>query len=102
MSVNQPTPQAKAVSPRPDSTSAERLVRVTLELPADLAAALARFSDKVTHVEARAVLYPHVSAQIRSDQAHQIIAAFHELERSLQDAGVRGWPWVETGSAEVA
>lgn len=72
-------------------------VTVTLELSREAAAGLLRFADKVTHSEARAVLYPHVQLEIRSEQASQIIEGFSVLERALADAGVTSWPWIETG-----
>lgn len=77
----------------------KQTVCVTLELDADLAAALTRFADKVSHVHARAVLYPHVAADIRGEQAREIICAFGRLHEALTDAGARAWPWIETGDA---
>lgn len=74
-------------------------VRVTLELSPNCAAALMRFAQKVTFEQAGAVLYPHVHADIRSDQAAEIISALSHLERVLADADVSAWPWIDTGRA---
>jgi hypothetical protein len=74
-------------------------ITVTLGLSADHAAALHRFADKADYQAAQAVLYPHVDPELRANQAHQIMAATVVLQRALEDAGVRGWPWVETGRA---
>lgn len=71
--------------------------RVILELSPEQAAGLKRFADKVAHSDAMAVLYPHVRADVRSEQASEIIAAFDVLDRALADAGVASWPWIETG-----
>ncbi len=70
---------------------------VRLELRPDLAAALHRLADKTDYQAAQSVLYPHVDSELRADQASQIIEATSILQRALEDAGVRGWPWVETG-----
>lgn len=75
------------------------MITLTLELTADAAAALKRFAEKVTFEEAAAVLYPHVKAEIRSDQASQIISAFAQLDTALADAHVSSWPWIDTGRA---
>lgn len=72
-------------------------VTITLELEPEAAAALKRFVEKVGWSEAMAVLYPHVKADLRSDQAHQIVWAVGRLERALDEAGVCSWPWIETG-----
>lgn len=72
-------------------------VNVTLELDPGQAAGLKRFAEKVSHSDAMAVLYPHVKRDVRSEQATEIIAAFAALERALGDAGIKSWPWVESG-----
>jgi len=72
-------------------------VTVSLTLSPERAAGLKRFAEKVSHDQALSVLYPHVGAELRSEQADQIIGAFAQLETALADAGVRSWPWIETG-----
>jgi len=72
-------------------------VRVTLELSPEGAAGLKRFAEKVSHEQATSVLYPHVKAAIRSEQAYAIINAFADLERALAEADVSSWPWIDTG-----
>jgi hypothetical protein len=72
-------------------------ITITLELSPEGAAGLKRFADKVTHDDVRAVLYPHIHADIRAEQASEIIAAFSTLERALDKARVATWPWIETG-----
>lgn len=76
-----------------------KTVRIVLELEADLAAALHRFMDKANYAMARAVLYPHVAADIRADQAREIMEVTAQVQKALEDSGVSGWPWVETGKA---
>lgn len=73
------------------------IVKITLELEPCQAAGLLRFADKVYHADAMAVLYTHVSKDIRDEQASQIMAAFSSLDRALQKAGIASWPWIETG-----
>lgn len=73
------------------------MITIRLELTPDAAAALKRFAEKVTFEEASGVLYPHVKAEIRSDQASQIISAFAQLDTALADANVSSWPWIDTG-----
>lgn len=75
-------------------------IHITLELTADLAAALHRFADKADYQAAQAVLYPHLDPELRAKQAHQIMRATLILQRALEHSGVNGWPWVETGRAE--
>lgn len=72
-------------------------VEVRLTLTPEAAAGLKRFADKVSHEDAKRVLYPHVSADLRTEQAYQIINAFAEITARLTDAGVSDWPWIETG-----
>ncbi len=77
-----------------------RKVKITLELEPDVAAALARLADKFTHSDAAQYLYPHVAADIRKAQAYHMVHAMAAIEKALLQADVRGWPWVETGSAQ--
>lgn len=72
--------------------------RITVELTADQAAGLKRFAEKVGHSDALAVLYGHVSKDIRDEQAHSIICGFAALEKALAD--VPTFPWIETGVAD--
>lgn len=74
-----------------------RRFSITLELTADQAAGLLRFADKSGHDDALRVLYAHRPREQRSEQASQICAALIELQKALENAGVRSWPWVETG-----
>ena len=76
-----------------------RKITVTLELEPNDAAALARLCEKFTHSDAAAYLYPHIAAAIRDDQAYQMVHATAVVAKALEDAGVRGWPWVDTGNA---
>lgn len=75
------------------------MITLTLELTPAAAAALKRFAEKVTFQVATAVLYPHVDAAIRADQASQIVSAFAQLDTALSDAHVSSWPWIDTGRA---
>ena len=72
-------------------------VTIRLTLTAEAAAGLKRFSDKVTHEVAQSVLYGHVQEAIRGEQAGAILGGFGALARALEEAGVRSWPWIETG-----
>lgn len=74
-------------------------MQITIELSPIEAAALARLCDKFTHSDAKAYLYPHVAKEIRDEQAYQMVHATTAVFKALSDADVRGWPWVETGSA---
>lgn len=75
------------------------MITIRLELTPEAAAALKRFAEKVSFADAAAVLYPHVKAEIRSDQASQIISAFAQLDTALEDAHVSSWPWIDCGRA---
>lgn len=74
-------------------------VRLTLELTPEQAAALKRFAEKVSYEQASAVLYPHVSADIRANQATAILIALDRLDEALCEAAVGSWPWIDTGRA---
>jgi hypothetical protein len=76
------------------------MVKITLELEPNHAAALARLCEKFTHSDAQAYLYGHLSKEIRSDQAYDMVHATAVVSKALEDANVRGWPWVETGNAQ--
>lgn len=73
--------------------------RITLELAPDAAAALCRFMEKMTFSMARDVIYGHNPKDLQEDQAYQIVHACSTVHQALTDAGVRGWPWVDTGRA---
>jgi hypothetical protein len=75
-------------------------ITITVELDLNEAAALARLCDKFGHSDAAAYLYPHLSKDLRSDQAYQMVHATAVVAKALADADVGGWPWVETGRAE--
>jgi hypothetical protein len=72
-------------------------VRLTLELTPAAAAALKRFAEKISFEQASSVLYGHVKADLRSEQASEIVAAFGVLDTALADADVSSWPWIDTG-----
>jgi hypothetical protein len=72
-------------------------VTITLNLDPGVAAGLKRFAEKVSFEQASAVLYPHVHADIRANQAHAILIALDQLDKALCDAEVRSSPWIDTG-----
>jgi len=75
----------------------ERVVTITVELTPVQAAALLRYCDKSTYDMACAVLYAHKPKDLREEQASEILDGLRQVERALQEAKVRSWPWVETG-----
>lgn len=75
-------------------------VKFVLALTPGQAAALKRFAEKVTPEQAMAVLYPHVSPDIRDSQVSEIIRAFAVLDRALTDARVSTSPWMSTGNVQ--
>jgi hypothetical protein len=78
--------------------SLDEPVRIELELEPHEAAALVRLCDKFAHSDASAYLYPHVSAAIREAQGYAMVHATNRVFRALTQAGVSGWPWIETGT----
>lgn len=72
---------------------------ITVVLEPNAAAALCRFMEKMTFSMARDVVYGHNPKDLQEDQAYQIVHACSALHEALTDAGVRGWPWVDTGRA---
>lgn len=72
-------------------------VTITLNLDPAVAAGLKRFAEKVSYEQAAAVLYSHVSKDIRGNQAHSILIALATIDERLSEAGVRSWPWIDTG-----
>jgi hypothetical protein len=77
-----------------------RQITVTFELPAEAAAGLKRFAEKVSRDQAKEVLYAHVPSELREDQAAEIIRGFAILEQALSDVGVHSWPWIESGRVD--
>lgn len=73
------------------------MIRLTVELTPESAAALKRFAEKVSYEQASAVLYTHVAADIRAEQTHSILVALATLNEALTEANVRTWPWIDTG-----
>lgn len=73
------------------------MIRLTVELTPAEAAGLKRLTEKVAFSEAMAVLYPHVSADIRGDQVAQIMSATCKVFDALGELAVRTWPWIDTG-----
>jgi len=72
-------------------------VTITVNLDPGVAAGLKRFAEKVSFEQASAVLYPHVDADTRGNQAHAILIGLAKLDEALADAKVRSWPWIDTG-----
>jgi hypothetical protein len=72
-------------------------MRLTLNLTDTQAAALKRFAEKVSLDQTASVLYPHLSKELRADQAYEILYAFAALDDALGNANVHSWPWIETG-----
>ncbi len=75
------------------------MVRITLELDADRAAALLRLCEKITHSDASGYLYPHLPKEVRDEQTSTMLAAAEQVRAALAEEGVSGWPWIETGHA---
>lgn len=73
------------------------MIRVTFEIEPGDAAALKRLLEKTGHEQALGVLYGHRPRHLRDEQASQIIRAVAVIDRALEQANVRSWPWVETG-----
>lgn len=74
-------------------------VKITLELEPNHAAALHQLCRKMGHTDALQFLQPHISREIRSDQAYDMVHGCAVLERALEEARVNYWPWIETGRA---
>lgn len=74
-------------------------VILILELTRNQAAALKRCANKMSYTEAMSMLYPHISADVRSEQVGDILSAFSQLEKALADSGVSAWPWIDSGHA---
>lgn len=72
-------------------------VTIAVNLDPGVAAGLKRLAEKVSYEQASAVLYPHVPADIRANQAHDILIALAKLDEALADAGVRSHPWINSG-----
>ena len=75
-------------------------ILLNIELTANEAAALARLCEKFAYSDAASYLYPHIAKEIREEQAYQMVHATSAVAAALADAGVRGWPWVDTGNAQ--
>lgn len=75
-------------------------ITLLVQLEPAQACALKRFAEKVSRSEAMGVLYPHVKASIREDQAGEILQALRLIERGLIEEHVASWPWIETGRPE--
>jgi hypothetical protein len=85
------------VNARPRRDVARNAVNVTVTLEPGAAAALHRLCDKFGHDDAMRLLYPHLPRELRSDQAYEMVGAAGVVQKALEDAGVRHWPWIETG-----
>lgn len=70
---------------------------IRIELEPCQAAALARLCRKFSHDDAARYLYPHVPKDLRLTQAYDMVHATGAIEAALSQAGVTGWPWIETG-----
>lgn len=78
----------------------EAKVQIKLELTANQAAALLRLCDKFGHTDAKAFLYAHLGAELRSDQAYDMVHAVDKISTALREKHISSWPWVESGSAK--
>jgi malic enzyme len=76
-----------------------KTVRITAELTAEQAAALARLCDKFAHEDGKSYLFPHISADVREEQCYQMVHATAVVYKALREAGVSTWPWIDTGAA---
>ncbi len=72
-------------------------MKLTVELTPVQAAALKRLAEKTSYEQASAVLYAHIGADIRAEQAHDILIALDRLNEALAESNVRAWPWIDTG-----
>ncbi len=88
------------MSAKPRAVTEPRTVTITVELDVNCAAALARLCQKFGHYDGDQYLYPHIDETIRAQQRYDMVYATTAVEKALAEAGVGGWPWVETGSAE--
>ena len=73
--------------------------RITVDLTESQACALARLCEKLSHGDCAETLYGHVPRQQRIDQAYTMLEATAAVLQALTQAGVRSWPWIETGIA---
>lgn len=71
-------------------------IRVSLALESSHAAALYRLCDKLSTQDAQRYLYPHLPANTRSEQAHDMVTAATQVQKTLADAGVSAHPWIDT------
>ena len=71
-------------------------VRISLELEPTHAAALYRLCEKLNPQDAQRYLYPHLPADTRSEQAHDMVTAATQVQGALADAGVNVHPWIST------
>lgn len=74
------------------------MIKITVELEDEEAAALARLADKFGHSDGQPFLYPHVDKDVRSEQCYQMVHALTKVQKELADAGATSWPWIETGT----
>jgi hypothetical protein len=75
-------------------------LQIKIELTANQAAALRRLCDKFGHSDAKQFLYPHLPAELRSDQAYDMVHAVSKIESALADKRISAWPWIDSGSAK--
>lgn len=73
------------------------MIKVTVELEPEQAAALLRLCNKITHSDGLAYLYPHIPLGRRNDQAYDMMHGTAKLAEALCDANVSEFPWIETG-----
>ena len=71
-------------------------IRISLALEPTQAAALYRLCDKLSTQDAQRYLYPHLPADTRSEQAHDMVTAATQVQNALADAGVNAYPWIDT------
>lgn len=75
------------------------MIKISLELTDNQAAALHQLCRKIGHVDAMRYLQPHLSRELRSEQAYDIVHGCSALQDALEELHVNYWPWIESGCA---
>jgi hypothetical protein len=75
-------------------------LKLQIELTENQAAALRRLCDKFGHSEAKAFLYPHLPADLRRDQAYDMVHAVSKIDTALTEKRISAWPWIDSGNAK--
>ena len=71
-------------------------IQISLALEPTQAAALYRLCDKLSAQDAQHYLYPHLPADTRSEQAHDMVTAATQVQKALGNLGVSAHPWIDT------